>query len=328
MITPRRLTALAVIAVIVVAAAAWIASRRTAPAGTQMGAAVLPDFKAMVNDVTSLRLASKGRTVTFERVGDAWIVKEKDYAADTVKLRKLMLGLADLTVTEEKTSNRANYPQLGVEDAGAGAASVAVDAVTPAKTYSLLVGKAVDTSGSYVRVPGTAQSLLVAPQLSTDTDPKHWIDNALTDLLADRVQALEVTPATGPAWKATRDAAKDPLMLQGLPKGKKQRGPDVVTPVAALLVGLHAEDVSALAGAAASEAAGKPRVLVRSFDGLEIELSGREDGDHRYIRGSARSTGDVTAKEAAALEAKFKGREFEIPRYKYDALFRSLGDFT
>jgi hypothetical protein len=67
---------------------------------------------------------------------------------------------------------------------------------------------------------------------------------------------------------------------------------------------------------------------VRSFDGLEIELSGREDGDHRYIRGSARSTGDVTAKEAAALEAKFKGREFEIPRYKYDALFRSLGDFT
>ncbi len=325
MITPRRLTVLAVVAVLAIAAAAWIATRRTAPVDARIGSLVLPQLKAKLNDVTSLRLASKGATVTLERSADHWIVRERSYPADNAKLRKLLLGLADLAIVEEKTRDRANYPQLGVEDAGPTAASVVVEAVTPTQQFALLVGKAVDGNGNYVRVPGNAQSLLAAPQLATDTDPGHWIDTALTDIPADRVQALEVTPAAGPAWHAARDAAKDPLVLRDLPRGKKQRGPDVVTPVAALLVGLHAEDVRTLP---AAPPAAQARVTIRSFDKLEISLAGREDGDRRYIRGGARSAGEAAAKEAAALDAKLRGREFEIPRYKYDALFRPLADFT
>ncbi|HQX47526.1 MAG TPA: DUF4340 domain-containing protein [Steroidobacteraceae bacterium] len=323
MITPRRLTLLAVVSLVVIVAAGWLASRHTVPESAPSGGAVLPGLKAKINEVTSLRLASKGAAVTLERAGDGWIVRERNYPADTAKLRKLLLGLAALAVAEEKTRDPANYAQLGVEDAGPASSSVLIEAVTPGKPYSLLVGHAVGGTGNFVRVPGEAQSLFATPQVSSDIDPKHWIDTALTDITADRVKALTVTPSTGIAWQAARDAATDPLTLQGLPKGRKQRGPDVVTPVAALLVGLHAEDVHALP----SDAPAKARVIVHSFDGLEIELAGREDGDHRYIRGTATSTGDAAAKEAAALDAKLKGREFEIPRYKYDALFRPLSDF-
>lgn len=331
MITPRRLVTLAVVAVLVVAAAAWFASRRTAPHDTTAGALVLPGLEAKVDEVTGLRLTSKGASVTLSRKGNEWIVDERGYPADTAKLRKLMRGLAGLKVIEQKTRDAANYAQLGVEDAGPSAASVLVGITTPGKTFSLLVGHMEGGFGSYVRIPGEEQSVLASPQLTADADPKHWLDTMLVDLPADRVQTLEVTPATGPAWRATRDAAKDPLTLRGLPRGKTQRGPDVVTPVAALLVSLHAEDVHALGGAQAAPATaapGKPRVIVRSFDGLEIELTGREDGDRRFIRGTARSAGEVTAGEAAALDTKLKGREFEIPRYKYDALFRALSDFT
>lgn len=324
MITPRRLTILAVIALAVIVGAGWLASRRTTPESAPSGRAVLPGLKAKVNAITGLKLASKGATVTLERAGDGWLVKERNYPADTAKLRKLLLGLADLVVAEEKTRDPGNYAQLGVEDAGPTASSVLLEAVTPGERFALLVGHAVGGTGSFVRVPGEAQSLLATPQVSSDIDPKHWIDTALTDITADRVKALAVTPATGISWQATRDAAKDPLTLQRLPKGKKQRGPDVVTPVAALLVGLHAEDVHALR----ADVPATVRVIVRSFNGLEIELAGREDGDHRYVRGTASSKGDAAAKEAAALDTKLKGREFEIPRYKYDALFRPLSDFT
>ncbi len=324
MITPRRLAVLAVVALVVIAMAGWIASRSTVPGSASSGGAVLPGLKAKINVVTSLKLASKGATVTLERAGDGWIVKERNYPADTAKLRKLLLGLADLVVTEEKTRDPGNYAQLGVEDAGPTASSALIEAVTPGERFALLVGHAVGSTGNFVRVPGEAQSLLVTPQVSSDTDPKHWIDTALTDITADRVKALAVTPATGAAWQASRNAAGDPLALQGLPKGSQQRGPDVVTPVAALLVGLHVEDVHALP----TDAPAKARVIVRSFDGLEISLAGREDGDHRYIRGTATGTGDAAAKEAAVLDAKLQGREFEIPRYKYDALFRPLSDFT
>ena len=325
MITPRRLAVLGIAAVIAVAAAGWFASRRTVPTDAPTGNLVLPALKARIDAVTAVRLAAKGANVTLERSGKDWIVKERDYPADTAKLRKLLLGLADLTVTEQKTRDPANYAQLGVEDAGTSATGMAIEVDTADRKFSLLAGKAAGGTGSFVRLPGDAQALLASPQIAADTDPKHWIDTALADLPADRVQALEVTPATGPAWRATRDAAKDPLALVALPKGKKQRGADVVTPVAALFTGLHMQDVRA---APAGNPPLKPRVVVRSFDGLEIDLTGREDGDHRYIRGTARATGNAAAKEAAALEGKLRGREFEIPRYKYDALYRALSDFT
>ncbi|MGD9597699.1 MAG: DUF4340 domain-containing protein [Steroidobacteraceae bacterium] len=324
--TRRRLAALAVVALAVVALALWLSSRSGAPDQGRAGARVLPELEAMLDDVTSIRLAAKGDSATLERAGDAWVVEERDYPADTAKLRKLALGLARLAVIEEKTRNPASYAQLGVEDPGPAATGTLVDVVTPAKTYSLIVGKSAGSVGSFVRAPGSAQSLLAGPALPVAADPKQWIDTALADILADRVESLAVTPQAGPAWRAKRDAATASLTLYDLPRGKTQRSPDGVTPAAAMLVGLHIEDVHAAPTAAPDQ--GAPHVALATFDGLEIELWGRADGDHRYIRGAARSTGAATTKEAAALAQRFEGREFEVPKYKYDALFRPLSDFT
>lgn len=324
MMTSRRLTTLLVIAVLVAAAALWLPARRSAPGAPGAGAAVLPQLKDHVNEVRSVRLESRGAAVTLSRGEAGWQVDERRYPADPAKLRKLLIGLADLAIVEEKTSEAANYGRLGVEDPGAHSASLLIEAKTPTAAYSLLVGKVADSRSSYVRVPGTAQSLLATPQIAVDADPKHWIDAALVDLPADRIESLAVTPGTGPAWRATRAAATDPLTLQDLPKGKQQRSADGVTPAAAMLTGLHVEDVHA----APEPAPAGPRVELRTFDGVVIELHGRADGDKRYIRGRASSTGEAAAKEAAALESRLTGREFEILRYKYDALFRPLADFT
>lgn len=324
MMTPRRLVTLLAVALVIAAVALWLPNRRAAAPVAQVGSLVLPGLKTQLDALRSLRLESRGAGVTLTRGEAGWSVEERDYPADPVKLRKLLLNLADLKIVEEKTSDASNYARLGVEDPGAEAASVLVEAKTPSATYALLVGKVADSHSSYVRVPGTATSLLASPQVAVDADPKRWIDATLIDLPADRIESVAVTPASGPAWRATRAAATDGLTLQDLPKGKSQRSPGGVTPVAAMLTGLHIEDV---ASAPDAPPAG-PRVELRTFDGVVIELHGRSDGDQRYIRGSARSTGDAAAKEAAALESRLAGREFEVLRYKYDALFRPLADFT
>lgn len=325
MMTPRRLAMLAVIAVVVIAAALWLSTRDASPARGPVGSRVLPGLEAKLDAVTSVRITSKGVTTTLARSGEGWLVRERDYAADAAKLRKLLLGLAQLKVIEEKTRNPAHFGQLGVEDAGPTAAGTLVEVVTPGKAFSLLVGKNVGSVGSFVRVPGMAQSLLASPELQVEPEPKYWIDTALADIVADRVQSVAVTPQAGPAWRASRDAATAALALQALPRGKTQRSPDGVTPVAAMLAGLHVEDVHA---APAGDAAAGPRVTLRTFDGLEVELRGRAEGDRRFLRGTARGTGAAVTKEAAALERRLAGHEFEIPRYKYDALFRPLSDFT
>ncbi|HNR22223.1 MAG TPA: DUF4340 domain-containing protein [Steroidobacteraceae bacterium] len=326
MMTPRRVAVLAIAALLVMMAALWLGSRRDSATTAHVGSPVLPRLDALLNEVARVRIESKSEAATLVRTGAGWTVEERGFRADPAKLRRLLLGLADLKVIEEKTSDPAKYAQLGVEDPGPEATGTHLLATAAGTEFALIIGKVADSASVYVRVPGSGPSLLAAPRVAADADPKHWLDTALVDLPADRIESVAVTPATGPAWRATRGAATEPLALQGLPKGKVQRSPEIVTPVAALLVNLHAEDVHAAARTGA--AAPAPRVVVRTFDGVEIELHGRTEGERHYIHGTARSTGAASEKEAAELAARIAGFEFELPRYKYDALFRPLADFT
>ena len=50
-----------------------------------------------------------------EKGATDWTVGERDYPADSGKVRKLLLDLAALSVVEEKTRIPENYPALGVE---------------------------------------------------------------------------------------------------------------------------------------------------------------------------------------------------------------------
>lgn len=329
MMQPRGVAALAAVAVLVLAAGLWLASgRRSAPAAL-VGAPVLPQLEARLNDITRLRIESQGNAVTLVRGADGWRVEERDFRADSLKLRRLLVDLAKLHVVEEKTSDPANYARLGVEDPGPGSATTRIVASTADSGFALLVGKIADSASVYVRLPDSAQGLLAAPRIEARADPKQWIDTALIDLPADRVESVAVTPATGPAWQASRAAATESLDLQGLPKGTVQRSPDAVTPVAALLGKLQFEDVRALPAAGSEAATGDvPVVRVRSFDGVEIELHGRTEGDRHFIRGTARGSGAASQAEAAQIAGRLAGFEFELPRYRYEALFRPLADFT
>lgn len=325
MMTPRRLAVLVSAALVVLLAGLWLTSQRNTATTARVGSPVLPQFEALLNEINRVRIEAKGDAATLVRGADGWIVEEREFRADPVKLRRLLLDLSNLHVIEEKTSDPARYAQIGVEDPAPDATGTRIVASTADTGFALLVGKVADATSVYVRLPDSAQSLLAAPRIVADADPKHWIDTALVDLPADRVRSVDVTPATGPAWHASRDAAIEALVLQDLPKGTVQRSPDGVTPVAALLGNLHAEDARAAPAAGGTPG---PRVLVRTFDGVEVELHGRVEGDRHYIGGTARSTGAASEAEAAAIAARLAGFEFELPRYKYDALFRPLADFT
>jgi hypothetical protein len=61
-----------------------------------------------------------------------------------------------------------------------------------------------------------------------------------------------------------------------------------------------------------------------TFDGLAVELAGHKEGERHYLSGAARSTAKEAAAEAEKLNAKLAGWEFEIPAYKYDAIFKPL----
>ena len=319
----RRLAWLLLAAVALVVFAIWLASRRHLERSIVVGELVLPGLEQSVNAVSVVRLRkAKDVQTTLQKGGDGWSVAERGWPADLGKVRKLLLNLGALNIVEEKTRLAARYPELGVEDVSAPKASgTRVDVVTAARTWTLIVGKSSSAKSGYVRVADAQQSLLAAPLLTVDADPKTWLDQTLIDLPQTRVRQVEEKPAEGPSFSASREKKEDSnFSVSPLPKARQLTGPAAAEPIAGSLGSLTLDDAHKADGAAATAS----HALFRTFDGLEVDVAGRKDGTRSLVMISARSTRPETATEAQKLNARLAGWEFEIADYKYSAIFTPL----
>lgn len=340
--SPRRVGLLVLAAIAITVLALWPGRKPSETGGALAGTKVFPDARAQINEITELRvLRGDGAKTTLRRGKHGWEVAERGYPADSGKVRRLLLDLTGLEVVEEKTHDPASYALLGVEDvAGPQATGVRVEFVSPQATRALIVGKPSGSHASFVRVVGQPASLLARPQLMVDASPRRWLDTTLIDVDAARVQRVEVTPASGPAYVAIREhpGAAD-LRIESLPKGRELSGPGIATALASGLDDLALDDVRAADPAAAP---GPLHARVSTFDGLVVELTGHKDGTHGLVTIVARHddalarrfadpvktasphTAPDVGKEAAAIAARTRGWQFELPGWKFDAIFRPL----
>jgi Domain of unknown function (DUF4340) len=320
----RRVAVLLAAGLAVIAFAMWVASTRHLERATLSGDPVLPGLERSVNAVTEIDLAKgDGTRTSLKKDSAGWNVGERGWPADTPKLRKLVLDLGALNIVEEKTRLPANYPLLGVEDVSAPqAAGVRIDVIAPGKTWALIIGKSSSAKSGYVRVAGAPQSLLAAPMLTADADPQGWLDRTLIDLRAERVHEVAERPADAPAYTATRikkDGAD--FTVSPLPKGRVLTAPAAAEPIAAALGMLTLDD---LHKASASAATHEAHALFRTFDGLEVDVAGHKDGARSLITIGASASGGEAQAEAQKLAARLSGWEFEIPEYRYAAIFKPL----
>jgi Domain of unknown function (DUF4340) len=331
-VNARRVAILLVAALIVIAMAVWLSSNRSTERASLAGSSVLSGLdKNTLNTVNEVRLSKGDAMRTTLKKGSAdWIVAERGYPADSGKVRKLLLDLSALNVVEEKTRTPENYPALGVEDTtSANATGTRVDAVTPARTFSLIVGKSSGAKSGYVRVVNSPQSVLAAPQITLDADPARWLDHTLIDIPQERIREFVVKPATGAGYTASRPSKdKSDFSVADIPKGRELSSPAAADPIAGSLGSMSLDDVRKLpdAQSGGSPPAGVAHAIFRTFDGLQLDVAGRKDGTKTYLSLVPTSTSKETQTEAQTLQARLQGWEFEVPSYKYDGIFRPLDD--
>jgi hypothetical protein len=322
----RRVLLLLSAGILVILGALWLASQRHLEKATLVGEVVLPGLQKALNDVTEIHLAKgDGTRSTLKRRPGEWLVGERDYPADSGRVRKLLLDLGALRVVEEKTRNPDLYAQLGVEDSDSPkAAGALIEIVTPAKTFALIVGKPSGGNSGFVRVAHTQPSLLVQPLISVDADARRWIDRTVVDIGEQRVKEAIIESAAGPAYTATRlSPQQSDYQVAPVPKGRELSSAGVANGVGSALAALEADDVRR-APATAGEAAKPDHAIFRTFNGLELDVTGRLEGTHHYIALLARSTAKESQAEAEAINARFGGWQLELPSYKYEAMFTPL----
>jgi hypothetical protein len=171
-VTRQKLTALAVIAAVVLGAGIWLGVHRDSQQSVGGDGALFGDLKAKLGDVTEIRLSKgDGSKVTLRRADSGWTVVERNFPADAHRVRELALNLAALEIVERKTSDPANYAKLGVEAPDTPTAtSTLVEVVAGAKTWALIVGKTAQGQAVYIRDLKDAASALAKPMLTVDPD--------------------------------------------------------------------------------------------------------------------------------------------------------------
>jgi hypothetical protein len=323
-----RFVTLLLLALLAIGAAVYFSSQRNRN-GEETRAALLPGLAggiAAVDGIT-IRRGSATPSVTLRRQGAVWTVAERDgYPADTLKLRRLLLSLADARVVEEKTANPANYAVIGVEDPASpgatgteislttqAAAPAGAEAAAHAAAGAVIVGKSTG-DGSYVRLAGVAQSELVTPGISVETDPHYWIDPSLFDVPVATITALEVHPAVGPGYLLRRAASDaSDFALSVVPPGRTALDPKLLAPSPAAFGNLTAEDV---APATSVDFSAPATATLSLSDGNVLTLRGSAVGDKHWIT--------VASSKDTALSTKTQGRAYALAAYRYDAIFRPL----
>jgi Domain of unknown function (DUF4340) len=322
-LSSRGLGALLAAGAILIAIALWVSARNPSAGVGGANEPVLPGLEHDVNAITQVKLAKgDGSRATLEKRASDWIVVERGYPADSSRVRKLLLDLASLKVLEDKTSDPANYADIGVEDVtSAKASGTRIDLVEAGKTVSLIVGKLSGTDGTFVRVAGAKQSALATPQLTPDADPRRWLDTTLIELPQSRIKDVTVKAAAGPTYTVVKASAEEAdFIVPALPKGRELTSPSAPDSVAGALAALSLDDVRKAGGPGTEPA----HATFETFDGLKVDVTGRKDGDNRYIALAAESTAKGTADEAKEINARLGGWEVEIPGYQYDAIFQPL----
>jgi hypothetical protein len=343
--TARRVYLLVLLAFVVIAAALWLSSQRHLPRDIEIGVKILPQLKTSdIREIDVIKAGAK-RAVTLEIRNNEWTVAERDhYPADAARVRGLVLGIADLTIVEEKTSDRKNYPAIGVEDiAGTNASGTQIELKGAGTAASLIVGRNSGTKANFVRKPGSAQSLLAAPQLFADPDPKNWLHRPIVDVAASRVQEARVTLGKVTYVLTRKDRAQANFALASAPKGKVLASETAGNVIGAALTGLELEDAKAFDATQWRSPANHAEV--RTFDGWVVSVDGRVDGDKHWIHLASRYD-EALAKTFPALPADPKAAPvdhrkdvealgtrvapwaFEVPKYKYDALFKPLDEIV
>lgn len=317
----KSLMILAAVTLIVGVVAAVMLSKSEARVRSTLDTSKLvPSLLSSINDVHTVEIKRKEGTTTLQQDAEKnWgVAEKKGYPADVEAIRKLLIGIADMTKVEPKTSDTSRYAQLGVEEPtaeGATSSLVTLKDASGKDIAQVIVGKEYQAKKGfvpdqrYVRLPNDPQSWLVKAKLEMHENSTDWLVKKILEIKRDRVRSVEVTHPDGEKVFVDRDKPEtNDFVLHDVPEGKELKYATVANAMSSTLEYLNLDDV---VPAADVDFATNPGAVSRfvCFDGLVLTVKIKEDGEKCYARFEASyeappATPDAPATEAPAPEKK------------------------
>jgi len=314
---------------------------------------LLPEIAEQINAVDSVEIVAGGnRTVaTLQKVDDQWQLEQMyGYRADWSRLRTLLAALAQARVVEAKTDKVKYYSRLGVEDiATEDAGGVLLRLGVAGQVTGILIGKqAQGRVGQYVRMQGSAGSVLLDRDIDVLTGELDWVDKGIIDIDVSEVAEVEIIHPGGERVLVTKISADQiDFDLVDLPEGREIKSDGVGNSMGSILSMLDLEGVRPAGDVDWGEAI---RMRFLTFSGMEIMADVLEQDDEHLLRlnashPAAAVTGNESLVEmedpgqadlAQAMDAvtetvdtinqQVSGWVYTIAKYKFEAMARKPED--
>lgn len=332
--TPKTFIWVAVSTAVALAAVAVSLGRDTgyrSVAGA--GEKVFPGLLERVNDVARITIENADGKITLENGTQGWTMKDREgYPARTVKIKRSVLGLAQLQLSEAKTRRPEKYAKLELQDISApgtnkGAKSKRVKLFDGAGKVvaDLLVGKrrgalaGTPGGGLYVRKPGDQQTWLAAGDADFSGSPENWLERKIVNIKGARVQTVVIRHPDGETVKLSKAAeTTNDFTLEALPEGKKVILQFDLDAIGKALADLQLDDVKKARGDFDGDTVVATEFL--TFDGLFVQVRIiKRDGAH-WLRLEA------TGEAAEEITARTKGWVYKISDYTASTLTKRMAD--
>jgi hypothetical protein len=295
---------------------------------------VFPGLTARLGELAWIRVARGAAKVDFANVAGRWVVIDKDnYPADPDKLRRLLLGLADLTLAEPETPDHDRSAPIDRDGAAGGEPTLIVLRGRTGETVAQAVitlhpnpSPAGGTDMVLVRRPGDEHASPAHGSLDLPVDLLGWLDRSIVDLPPARVASLSLTGADGSTLTMRRNSPEAAFALTALPEGTQAKTDAGLSDLAGALAGLVFDDVKPRALFELPDS-GFARAAFTTFDGLVVDLRLFAHGGTDWVAVAASGIGAAEA-ESSAFSEKRDRWVYAIPEARAKPLRTRLADLT
>lgn len=316
------------------------------------GERVFPSLAADLNKLKTVVVRHREGVASLDRNGATWQVRERDnFPADAKKVDELVLKVARLDKLESKTSLPDRYERLDLQEPDAKdsrAKEVKLLDKDGKELAALVIGKRKFTLGSkeggtYIRLPGQAQTFLAMGELSPGDKMRDWLVRDIADIKDKQIKTVTVVHPDGEKVVVGKQTASETsFKILNLPQGFEPTSDFAADDFGRVLSVFLLDDVKKDDGAPLP-ADKTIKAEFEGFDGFKVKLEYAEIDGQNWVRvvaepppeGSAPATPAEGAdaptdwkKITADINARSAGWLFQVPAYEVNALKKKMAELA
>ena len=278
-------------------------------------------------------------------------MRERDnFPVDGKKVDELVLKVLRLAKLENKTQMPDRYERLDLQEPDAKdsrAKEVKLLDKDGKELAALIVGKRKFTLGSkeggtYIRVPGNAQTFLASGELSPGEKARDWLVRDITDIKDKQIKSVTVTHPDGEKVIIGKDAPADAsFKIMNLPKGMVPSS-DFAADDFGRVLSVFLLDDADKAGDVTLPPDQTIKAVFEGFDGFKVFVDYAEVNGQNWVTVKAEAPAAAApktdekaaepatdwAKVVAEINTRAQGWVFQVPAYEVNALKKKMAELA